>query len=128
MNTKLVLTASAITLGIAGVICTFVPEEILRYAGMDATKQYQLFVQIFGALYFGFAMLNWMTRDTVIGGIYNRPIAIANFTHYAIAALALVKAVFANPGITPFFWIIAGSYTVFAVCFGIIFTSHPSKT
>src|SRR6185369_6909907 len=102
-------------------------EEILRSAGMDSAKQYQLFVQIFGALYFGYAMLNWMTKDAVIGGIYNRPVAIANFTHFAIGALALVKAVLATPGIPPFFWIVTGAYCVFAICFGVIVMTHPAK-
>jgi hypothetical protein len=46
-----------------------------------------------GALYLGFAMLNWMAQGNVIGGIYSRPVAMANFTHFMIAGLALSKAV-----------------------------------
>ena len=45
-------------------------------------------MQIIGSLYFALAILNWMSKGSFIGGIYNRPIAIANLTHFVIAGLA----------------------------------------
>ena len=38
-------------------------------------------------------MLNWMAKGTLIGGIYNKPIAIGNFTHFTIGGLALIKII-----------------------------------
>ena len=121
------MTASAVTLGITGVACTFMPAEILTYCGIAASKPYELCVQIFGAMYFGYAMLNWMTKDAIIGGIYNRAIAIANLTHFTIAALALVKAVFSTQAMPLPFLLLAAVYTIFAVSFGIIFMTQPAK-
>jgi hypothetical protein len=55
-------------------------------------------------------MLNWMAKGTIIGGIYNRPIAIANLTHFLIGGLALAKLAFNNHKISIILWVMAGIY------------------
>jgi hypothetical protein len=128
MKTKytiIVMTASAILLGIAGILLTFLPEEILHQFDLVASKPLRFLVEILGALYFGFAMLNWMTRTSIIGGIYNKPIAVANFSHFFIAGIALLKSVMADPGLSAVIWMMAVVYSIFAVCFGIIFYKNP---
>ena len=120
------MTASAIVLAIAGLLFTFMPAEILHYFNGETSKPFQLLIQISGALYFGFAMLNWMTRTGVIGGIYNKPMVAANFAHFFIAALALIKAMVADPGLPPLLWVATSVYTFFAICFGILFVKNPA--
>jgi hypothetical protein len=125
MNTKYVMTASAITLGVAGILLTFMPSEVSNYIGVEVNTAHQLCGQVLGALYFGFAMLNWMTKTSVIGGIYNRPIAMANFTHFFIAGLALIRVLFSHPGLPPVVWSVACIYAAFALCFTVILFRHP---
>ena len=125
MNSKMIMTSSAAVLAAAAFIFTFMPVEFLRYANLESTKTAELFVQVLGALYFGFAMLNWMTRTSIIGGIYNKPIAVANFSHFFIAGVALVKGVLFNPELPYAIWIIAAIYALFTICFGIIFSRNP---
>jgi len=125
MNTKIVMTASAIILGLTGIILTFMPMELLHYINFETSKSAQVLIQILGALYFSFAMLNWMTKTTIIGGIYNRPIAVANFTHFTVAGLALIKGLLSSPGLQNTAWIIAIIYAIFALSFGIILFRHP---
>lgn len=125
MKPKYLMTASAITLGGAGIILTFIPEEVLTSCRLEATKPLQLLVQIIGALYFGFGMLNWMTKSSLIGGIYNRPIAVANFTHFLIAGLALVKGIISIPDLPIIIWVAGILYSIFAVLFGFILFRHP---
>jgi|TARA_R110002051_G_scaffold173271_2_gene243631 hypothetical protein len=43
------------------------------------------------ALYLGFGILNRMAKGTIIGRIYNRPIAIGNLMHFEVGAIVLVK-------------------------------------
>lgn len=126
MNTKLIMTAAAIVTGTAGVAFTFLPAEILSYAGLEISTALLLVLQILGALYFAFAMLNWMTKTSIIGGIYNRPIAVANFTHFFIGATALLKGIIANPSLSYGIWAIAIVYVIFAILFGSIFFRSPS--
>ena len=49
-------------------------------------------VQAIGAAWFGLAAIDWMARGAPFGGIYGRPIALGNFAHFLILALALGKA------------------------------------
>lgn len=126
MNTKLIMTAAAIVTGIAGVAFTFLPAEILSYASLETSTALLLVFQILGALYFAFAMLNWMTKTSIIGGIYNKPIAVANFTHFFIGAMALLKGIMSKPALPYGIWAIAIVYGIFAILFGLILFRNPS--
>ena len=125
MNTRLIMTSCAITLVVAGILLTFMPVETLRYMNLETTPAHQLIVKILGALYFSFGMLNWMTRASIIGGIYNRPIAVANFTHFLIAGLGLMRGLVANPNLPYAVWLLAIVYSAFAISFGAILFRHP---
>lgn len=129
MNTKIVMTSSALILGLTGVILTFMPMELLGFINFETSKSAQILIQILGALYFSFAMLNWMTRTSIIGGIYNRPIVIANFTHFTTAGLALIKGLLSSPSLQNAIWIVAIIYSVFAISFGLFFLDiHEMNT
>lgn len=127
MNTKIIMTTSAILLGLIGITLSFLPLEILKFLDLETSKTLQLLLQILGALYFSFALLNWMAKASHIGGIYNRPIAIANFAHFMVGGLALLKAVFSNPELPNTLLILTVFYVVFAVIFGAILFRHPIK-
>jgi hypothetical protein len=125
MNTKVVMTASAIVLGATGIFLTFAPDVALDNLGIESSTPALLLVQIIGGLYFGNAMLNWMSKGNLIGGIYNRPVAVANFTHFMIAGLAIVKAVLSNPALPKTLWTAGVIYVVLGVAFGVILFRHP---
>src|SRR5659263_742051 len=125
MNTKVLMSISAVFLLTAGIILTFLPDEILKYSDLENTGSIQVLLQIIGSLYFGFGMLNWMIKTSLIGGIYNRPSAVTNFTHFFIAGLALVKGIIANPGLPKIIWIACCIYLIFAISFGIVLFRQP---
>lgn len=127
MNTKAILTASAIVLGVAAIALIFASEEILHSLNIESGRSMQLPLQTIGALYFAFAMMNWMTRESAIGGIYNRPIAVANTIHFSIAGLALIKAVWSMHDAPLGAWIVAGLYAIFAAAFAMVLLRHPGE-
>lgn len=127
MNTKIIMTASAVIFGLISVVFTFIPAEFLAYMNFETSKSTELFLQVFGALYFAFALLNWMTRYSMIGGIYNRPIALANFSHFVIAGLALIKGINSISGLHHVIWLAAFVYSIFAVLFGFIAFKNPRQ-
>lgn len=120
MNTKLVMSAAAFLLAVIGISFSFFSAEIVAFTGIAISETYELVFQLLGALYFGFAMLNWMAKGSSIGGIYNRPIAIANFAHFFIGGMALLKAVISNPGHATALWLLAIAYALFALLFGYL--------
>jgi len=125
MNTKLVMTLSALFMAIIGISLTFLPDEISIYSGIGSTVIARIILQLLGALYFAFAMLNWMAKGAIVGGIYNKPIATANVTHFFVGGAAMLKGLFHYTAAPLLLWILAGIYVVFAICFGLIFTRHP---
>jgi hypothetical protein len=126
MNSKYIMIASSIVTGISGLVTSFFPNEILKSAGLSSTETIALLVQVTGALYIGFALMNWMAKTVVIGGIYARPLAMGNFAHFMIAAIALTKALMNNLG-SPYLWITAAMYSIFAILFGIVVFTNPGK-
>ncbi|HMG90461.1 MAG TPA: hypothetical protein VK589_10380, partial [Chryseolinea sp.] len=113
MNTKIVMTIGSIVLGATGAMLIFASDIVLRNLSIEINQSSLLLGQIVGALYFGYSMLNWMTKESLIGGIYNRPVAVANFTHLMIAGLAIVKALISNPELPKILWAAGAGYVVF---------------
>ena len=124
MNTRLLMTSSALLMGGVGIILSFAPQEVLQFLNVTAEVTLQtLMMQLLGALYFAFAMVNWTAKGNLIGGIYGRPIAIGNLSHFVIGALALVKGYFSSHDGT--ILVMAIIYATFAVLFSIVFFTHP---
>ena len=125
MNTKILLSTSAMVMGIAGIAGSFLPHEVLSAIGIAPTGALPVLVQLLAATLFAFAMLNWTARGSLIGGIYNRPVALGNLTHFVIGALALVKAAM-NAGPHRTILVIAAViYVLFAIAFTAVFFRSP---
>lgn len=124
MNTKYIMVLSAIIMAIIGIIASFIPHEILALIELPTINPAPLLIQIMGAMYFAFAMINWFAKSNLIGGVYGKPIAIGNFTHFVIASLALVKGVNID---TSSAVVLAATaiYLIFAILFGYIVFRHP---
>ena len=123
MNTKLLMAISAVVLGATGILLIFIPDEISHF--LNFTESAPIILPILGALYFGFAVLNWTAKANLIGGIYSRPVATGNFTHFLIGALTLIKLVLHNTN-GMFVWVGAIVYLIFALLFGWILFANPT--
>ena len=121
------MRASSIFMGVLAVPTIFAPQEVVAYAGGQSGAVGTLAIQVFGAVYFGFALVNWMAQANLVGGIYSRPVAMGNFVHFFVAALALLKAVLAGQHSMP---ALAGAaaYTTFAVLFAVVLFGNPLRT
>lgn len=120
------MTISAVSMALVGILCEFFPHGILQSFSVESSGILPLFVQIMGAMFLGFAMLNWTAKTVLIGGIYARPLAIGNFFHFSVGALALLKFAFSAPNLLAI-WIGAIIYSIFAILFGyVLFTNPPS--
>ncbi len=127
MNTKILMTSSAIFLIIIGVLLSFLPNEIADSLNVEPTIVTILFLKILSALYLGFGILNWMAKGTLIGGIYNRPIAIGNLMHFGVGAIALVKVISNIQTHSEIIISLTVVYVVFAILFAYVFRTNPAK-
>jgi hypothetical protein len=128
MNTKILMVASVIYLGIVGLGLTFLPREIAGFFEAGNNEILILALQIIGALYLGFGMMNWMAKNNLMGGIYSRPLVFGNFLHFLVSAFALIKVV-GKFSENRFAVIITISilYSIFALCFGYLLRTSPIK-
>jgi len=112
------MTISAVFLALLGFGTLFAPQEVLSVHGTTPDNATKLLIQMMGALYLGFAILNWTARGNLIGGIYSRPVALGNFWHFLIVSLLLSKAAF-DFGVIPLV-ISAAVFSAFAIWFGLV--------
>lgn len=117
MNSRLLMVTSSAVLAIGGIVAIFAPAELLSSIGL-ADIAPPVLVQLLGAPYFAFAITNWTAKDNAIGGIYSRPLALGNFSHFAIGTLVLLRPAIALPRV-PFLLALV-VYAVFALLFGAL--------
>lgn len=127
MSTRLLLQSSALLLVFLGVLLSFLPAEIASVMGLSHDLAKQMALQLLGAVYFGFGMLNYMNKRAVVGGIYGRPLVVGNFSHFLIAALALLKAQDLL-STYPWLWALAIAFGLLAVAFGRLLFYAPAES
>ena len=116
MNTKLLMTTSSLLIGLAGVFALFAPDVLLAMVGVPVADPLSVLIQLLGALYFSMALMNWTAKDSAIGGIYARPVSLANFAHFFIGALLLIRYHLSNEFNLLVFLVLV-VYVIFAALF-----------
>jgi hypothetical protein len=117
---------SAIFLAVNGFGFTFFPNEISVLLINDDNHIFILILQILGALYLGFSILNWMSKTNLIGGIYSKPLLIGNLLHFFTASIALIKLTFKVETNLQLIFSYTIIYSLFTLFFGYVFFTNPS--
>lgn len=126
MTRKTIVTVSSVTLGISGLILSLAPDFLWESQNVKVTPIILVFTQILGALYLSFAILNWSARDNLLGGIYNRSIILANFTHYLVGFISFLEVQILNYNVIYKICLLALIYCTFSISFGIMLITNPN--
>jgi len=110
------MTSSSLVLGLAGIFALFAPDVLLAMLSVPMTNPLSALIQLMGALYFSFALMNWTAKDSIIGGIYARPISLGNFAHFFSGTLLIAKYLLSN-GFNVSILLMLVVYTIFAALF-----------
>ena len=121
------MIASAVFYGILGLGLSFLPEEIYRYMSTDTNQISIITLQILGAAYLGFAMLNWMTKNNLIGGIYSKPLLMGNLVHFLMSSIALIKITGSIENHFEIILTLTIIYSLFTLGFGFVFMTNPKQ-
>lgn len=127
MNTKIVMMTSSIVLGLAGVVSLFLPQEIVTALGLPTTSPLPMLIQLVGGIYFSLALMNWTAKDSIIGGIYSRPLSLGNFAHFFIGTLILAKDQLSN-GTDVSILVVLTVYAIFAMLFWWLAFRHSGAS
>ena len=126
MKTKLLMTSSALFCGIIGILLLFLPNEIAEYLNVEPTIITILFLKILSALYLGFGILNWTVKGSLIGGIYNKPIALGNLLHFVVGSIELVKVISNIQTHREIIIFLTALYIIFGVLFAYVLKNNPT--
>ena len=126
MKTKLLMTSSALFCGIIGILLLFLPNEIAEYLNVEPTIITILFLKILGALYLGFGIFNWTVKGSLIGGIYNKPIALGNLLHFVVGSIELVKVISNIETHREIIIFLTALYIIFGVLFAYVLKNNPT--
>lgn len=80
--------------------------------------------QLLAAAWLGLGALNWLSRATLLGGIYGRPVVMANAVLYFVAATVLAKIVVRRDA-PPALWGLVVPIAIFAGVYGWLLFRGP---
>lgn len=92
MRTNPLLVAASIACGVPGLLLLFGADEVLVRAGAPAVPMATWMVGLLGGTLVALALMNWFQRHSLLGGIYGRPLVIANtlvFTNACFSSLRM---------------------------------------
>lgn len=122
---RIILSASAIVLFVIGAAGLFAPQEVS--GALDPVTAHPLIMQIGASALLGFALLNWMSRSNRLGGIYGRPLGIANLLLFAASSLSIWKAA-AHEAMPIAVIAMSAVFSALAIAFAwLIFASDPLR-
>jgi hypothetical protein len=92
LSSTQITRVSAAVLLTAGLALLFAPDVVLPRLIPAYPPTAHWLGQLLGAAWLGVAALNWGSRATILGGIYGRPIVLANLAIYFVGALVMLGA------------------------------------
>jgi hypothetical protein len=119
---RFIMIATSAALAIFGLALLFLPAETVRLIGFAGGSALQL--QLTSALYLANAAANWTARGLEVGGLYSRPLVLANYTHFFMGALILfsgLRHIDAGAG----YYGLLFAYCVGAVLFSLLLWGKP---
>ncbi|MEP6473071.1 MAG: hypothetical protein ABJC74_05080 [Gemmatimonadota bacterium] len=105
MISSLISRISSAFLALGGLLLLFGPDEILPRVVPGFPASASWLGQLIAAGWLALAVLNWVSRASLLGGIYGRPVVLANALFYFIGATTLSRVVSANPQVLAL-WVI----------------------
>jgi hypothetical protein len=121
VTSRILATSSALVLAGAGLLLLFAADDLLPRFVSGVQGEAAWIGQVLGAAWLGIAALNWLSRGSVLGGIYGRPIVRANAFTFFITTTVLLGAPFAGALVAA---IVPG---IFALLYGSLLFHGPFR-
>lgn len=107
-----------------GIVLLFAPDVVLPRLSPGFPDSALWLGQLLGAAWLGVAALDWLSRGTMLGGIYGRPVVVANTALYFISALVILRALSRAPSATGL-WALAVAAVLLAAVYGWLLYRGP---
>ena len=121
---SLLSRVSAAVLLVGGAALLFAPDALLPALVPGFPPAAAWLGQLLGAAWLGVAALNWSQRAALLGGIYGRPVVLANLSLYLISALSLLRALLRDAAPAAL-WSLLVPLAVLAAVYGALLLRGP---
>jgi hypothetical protein len=122
----LVSRASAALLLAGGLALLFAADAVLPRLVPGFPPEGAWLGQLLAAALLGLAALDWLSRNALLGGIYGRPVVMANAAFYFVAATSLLRHA-AGRDVPAAFWVVAVPVAILAVVYGWLLLRGPAE-
>ena len=119
-----VARASAVVLLLGGLALLFAPDVILPLLVPPFPAGAAWLGQLLAAAWLALAALDWLGQGALLGGIYGRPVVVANAALYFITAVVLLKVV-ARGRAHAALWLLVVLAVIFAGVYGWLLFRGP---
>lgn len=124
MLSSLLSRASGAVLLLGGIVLLFASDAVLPAVVPGFPPAGAWLGQLLGAAWLGVAALNWLQRNAILGGIYGRPIVLANLALHFVSALSLLRALI--DGSAPrALWALCAPLAALALVYGALLLRGP---
>ena len=115
---------SAFVLLLGGTVLLFASDAVLPALVPGYPRGAAWLGQLLGAAWLGVAALNWLQRSAVLGGIYGRPVVLANVALYFISALSLLRTLLGR-GAPASLWFVLAPAAILAAAYSALLLRGP---
>jgi hypothetical protein len=115
---------SAAVLLLGGLALLFAPDAVLPALVPGFPPRATWLGQLLAAAWLGVAALNWLHRAAMLGGIYGRPVVLANGALYFVSAASLVRPLLAGT-VPRLVWLLCVPAALLAAIYGALLLRGP---
>lgn len=115
---------SALVLLLGGLALLFAPDALLPALVPGFPPAAAWLGQLLAAAWLAMAALNWLQRTAVLGGIYGRPVVLANGALYLVTALSLLRALVGGTA-PPAVWLVCAPAALLAAAYWALLLRGP---
>lgn len=109
---------------LGGLALLFAADDVLPALVPGFPRSAAWLGQLLAGAWLGLGAANWISRTSVLGGIYGRPIVMGNAALYLVSALSLLRALLG--GTAPrAMWVACAITLVLAVAYGALLLRGP---
>jgi hypothetical protein len=124
MISSIVSRLSALVLAAGGLAFLFVPDALLGTLVPGLPPSGAWLAQLIGAGWLAVAVLNWLQRGAVLGGIYGRPVVLTNLVLYTVTALTVTRRLM-EPATPRTIWFLLVPMALLAIVYGALLLRGP---
>ncbi len=125
MKLNPLLVAASLAYAIPGAVLTFAPDIALQEIGVTAPPLTLWMAELLGGALLALAMLNWIQRFSIIGGLFGRPLLMTNLLALSVCFFSSVRHWRGHQGLAPM--IVSLFAAILLLAFGRLFFVAPQQ-